>query len=156
MKIRDITPDDAREFCTWEYAEPYSLYSTTPDDVDGFLDPGNDYHVVTEDDGSVVGYCCFGVDARVPGGAYPDDAIDLGTGMRPELTGQGRGSAFIGAVIAEAERRWPGVPQRTTVAAFNERAMRMVFRAGFTESEIFRSPQGREFVVLVRPGNIAV
>lgn len=28
-----------------------------------------------------MGYCCFGTDARVPGGDYSADALDIGLGM---------------------------------------------------------------------------
>ena len=150
MRIRDITPDDAREFATWRYPEPYSMYDASPDDAAWYLDPANGYSTVIGDDGDVIGFCCFGTDARVPGGSYDDDAIDVGAGMRPDLIGQGRGHEFIRTGLEEAERRYPGRPQRTTVAAFNERAQRMVFRAGFAETERFRSPQGREFLVLLR------
>ncbi len=34
----------------------------------------------------MVGFCSFGVDGRVPGGDYPDGPLDVGMGMRPDLT----------------------------------------------------------------------
>jgi len=150
LHVRDITPADAREFASWTYPEPYSMYDASPEDVEVYLEPANDYRTVIDDDGAIVGLCCFGIDARVPGGDYGADALDVGTGMRPELTGQGRGREFFACVIAEARRLDPGKLLRTTVAAYNERARRMVERAGFRETEIFRSPAGREFVVYSR------
>jgi hypothetical protein len=36
----------------------------------------------------VAGYACFGVEARVPGLAERPGVLDVGVGMRPELTGQ--------------------------------------------------------------------
>jgi ribosomal-protein-alanine N-acetyltransferase len=150
MQVRPIKPADAQEFATWRYPEPYSMYDAAPEDVDTYLDPANGYMTVTDELGEVIGMCCFGPDARVPGGTYDDDPIDIGTGMRPDLTGQGLGLIFFDAILDEASRRFPGRPLRTTVAAFNERAQRLVFRAGFTEDQRFRSPQGREFLVCVR------
>jgi ribosomal-protein-alanine N-acetyltransferase len=151
LRVREVTEEDAREFASWTYPEPYSMYNSSPDDAEFFLDPANGYLTVTGDDGDLVGFCCFGLDARVPGGDYDDEHIDLGTGMRPDLTGQGRGREFFGAVIDECARRFPAKPMRTTVAAYNERARRMVERAGFREARQFLSPQSREFVIYERP-----
>lgn len=97
-----------------------------------------------------MGHGCFGQDARVPGGRYEDDAVDWGTGMRPELTGQGHGLAFMELVCDEALRRWPGRALRTTVATFNERSAHIVRRLGFEEVETFVNPAGREFVVYLK------
>jgi RimJ/RimL family protein N-acetyltransferase len=148
-RLRPITEEDARDLATWRYPEPYSLYDSGPDDVETYLDPANGYLAVADETGRLVAHCCFGADARVPGGAYDHDAIDIGTGMRPELTGQGHGAAMLHLVIDEARRRWPGKPLRTTVAAFNERAQQLVRKAGFQETEVFVNPAGREFLVYV-------
>jgi ribosomal-protein-alanine N-acetyltransferase len=48
----------------------------------------------------VAGYACFGREARVPGLAERPKVLDVGVGMRPELTGEGRGRAFSRAVLA--------------------------------------------------------
>jgi [ribosomal protein S18]-alanine N-acetyltransferase len=147
--IRDVTEEDARAISQWRYPEPYSLYDSSPDDVAGLLDPANQYFAVIDEAGDLVGFGCFGPDARVPGGTYADDAIDWGTGMRPDLTGQGRGFAFFQLVCDEARSRWPDKLLRTTVAAFNERSQHLVRKLGLQEVEIFRNPAGREFVVFV-------
>ena len=147
--IRAITEDDAKAISTWKYPEPYSLYDASPDDIEGLLDPANDYFAVVDSAGQLVAHGCFGPDARVPGGTYDDDAIDWGTGMRPDLTGQGHGRMFMELVMEEARKRWPGKKLRTTVASFNERSMHVVRKCGLQEVEVFRNPAGREFVVLV-------
>ena len=146
-RLRAITEEHARDLATWRYPEPYSLYDAAPEDVETYLDPANGYLAVVDETGRLVAHCCYGADARVPGGAYDQDAIDIGTGMRPELTGRGHGAALLQLVIDEARRRWPGKPLRTTVAAFNGRAQQLVRKAGFQEVEVFISPTGREFVV---------
>lgn len=147
--IRAITEDDVRKISTWKYPEPYSLYDASPDDAQGLLDPANDYVAVVDSAGQLVAHACFGADARVPGGRYEDDAIDLGTGMRPDLTGGGNGRMLIELVMDEARKRWPGRKLRTTVASFNERSMHLVRKCGLSEVEVFRNPAGREFVVLI-------
>lgn len=147
--IRDINQADARDIVSWRYPEPYSLYDSSPGDFAWLLDPDNGYFAVVNESDDLMAFGCFGQDARVPGGTYEGDAIDWGTGMRPELTGQGYGLAFMQLVCDEARRRWPTKPLRTTVAAFNERAQAVVRRMGFQEVEIFVADSGREFVVFV-------
>src|SRR5438874_2415262 len=120
-RIRDITEADATEMSTWTYEERYSLYNADPDDAAWLLDPQNGYSSVVDESGELVAHCCFGFDARVPGGNYDEDAIDFGTGMRPDLTGKGNGRTFLELVVAEAQKRYPRKMLRTTVAAFNER-----------------------------------
>jgi ribosomal-protein-alanine N-acetyltransferase len=148
-RIREITEDDARAISTWRYPEPYSLYDSSPDDVDILLDPENGYFAVVDENGDLVAHGCFGIEARVPGGSYDRDAVDWGTGMRPDLTGRGHGMGFFRLVMDEARRRWPGKPLRTTVASYNERSMHLVRKCGFGEVEVFRNPSGREFVVFM-------
>jgi RimJ/RimL family protein N-acetyltransferase len=148
-RLRPITREDAEAIAQWRYPEPYSLYDSSPDDVDELLDPANDYFVAVDASGEVVGHGCFGMDARVPGYDYDDNAIDWGLGMRPDLTGQGHGVSFMQLVCDEARRRWPGRKLRTTVATFNERSASVVRKLGFSEVAIFRNAPGREFVVYV-------
>lgn len=148
LRIHPITEQDAREFATWTYPEPYSIYNSSPEAFEHFLDPANGY-LSMEERGQVVAYCCFGDEARVPGGSYSDDAVDIGIGTRPDLTGKGRGSELLQSAIAEADRRFPGRPLRATIAAFNERARHLADKFGFEEVERFRAKR-REWVVLVK------
>jgi ribosomal-protein-alanine N-acetyltransferase len=98
----------ARKSLTWRYEPPYDFYNPNPDEaeeiVQWFLDPRHAYYAITGDDGEMVGYCCFGADAQVPGGDYGADALDVGLRMRPDLTGQGRGSDFFAAIVDFARR----------------------------------------------------
>lgn len=71
----------------------YAIYDAHLDDLPGMLDPENAYVAVLNPDGKLLGFCCFGPDARVPGVEYrADDVLGLGGGLRPELTGQGLGN----------------------------------------------------------------
>ncbi|MEX2392883.1 MAG: GNAT family protein [Actinomycetota bacterium] len=148
-RLVPITEAHAQAISTWTYEEPYSLYNSSPEAAEWLLDPLNNYFAVVDGTDDLVAFCCYGHDARVPGGTYDDEAIDWGTGMRPDLTGQGRGTNFFDLVCDEARTRWPGHPLRTTIAAFNERSQRIVRKLGFKEIEIFRNPANREFVVFL-------
>ncbi|MBN1978586.1 MAG: GNAT family N-acetyltransferase [Anaerolineae bacterium] len=160
MKTFDLTfrPMDeasAREILTWRYEPPYDIYNEDPDKAGPFvqtlLDPAYAYHTITDEDGELVGYCCFGADARVPGGDYSADALDVGLGMRPDLTGQGHGLDFFTAIFDFAQRAFAPQALRVTVAAFNRRAIRVYEKAGFERRQAFqRSGDGMAFVILVR------
>lgn len=90
---------------------------------------------------------CFGPDARVPGGDYAADALDVGMGVRPDLTGQGRGLDFVNI----GSRKFAPAEFRVTVAEFNKRALRVWKKAGFRVVQTFQKEQSRRvFVVLMR------
>jgi len=151
----------ARAILAWRYDAPYTLYNADPgnieEDVQVFLNPQNAYYSITHEHGDLVAYCCFGAEARVPGGDYGADALDVGMGVRPDLTGQGRGLTYITAVLGFARRTFAPRGFRVTVAEFNERALRVWERAGFRPVQTFRRAQdGRAFVVLSRGSEIPV
>jgi RimJ/RimL family protein N-acetyltransferase len=145
---------DARAVLEWRYEPPYDLYnidSPEPDEVVRFLaDPTNRYYAITDVAGGLVGFCCFGEDARVPGGDYALDALDIGLGIRPDLTGRRLGRAFVEAVVDFARAQFGPQMLRVTIAAFNERARRVWGRAGFEQVGSFARPaDGQVFVALV-------
>ena len=154
-ELRPVTEDDVRTFATWRYPAPYDVYDIDeePDTaVAYFLDPAVGCHVLLEE-GELVGFCTFGHDARVPGGDYSLPALDIGMGIAPERTGQGRGGGYVAAVLEHARATNPNVPFRVTIAANNERALRVWQGAGFEAKEHFDTEKemmgARRFVVLV-------
>ena len=156
----------ARAIAAWRYAPPYDLYNLTGDNLAGeevelirFLcDPANDYYAVygysaqgKRSEAEPIGYCCYGADARVPGGDYPEEALDIGVGLRPELTGDGRGRDFVGAVITYGLTRYRPLLLRVTIAAFNERSQRVFRGRGFTPVRRFTSTTAapHDFVIML-------
>jgi RimJ/RimL family protein N-acetyltransferase len=72
-------------------------------------------------------------------------------GVRPDLTGQGRGSTYTTAVCNFAVQTFAPTKLRVTIAEFNQRAQHAWAKAGFVQSYAFRSAHGaRPFVVLTR------
>ena len=143
---------------TWRYELPYDIYNLAAEPaeslVGAFLDPQNAYYAIRDDEEEVVAYCCFGPDARVPGGDYgpaaAGEALDVGLGLRPDLTGQGQGGGYVQAVLDFARHRWAPAAFRVTVAEFNRRAQRVWEKAGFRQVQRFgRTADGMPFVVLV-------
>lgn len=155
LSIEPLRAEQVRAFMQWEYAGPYAMYNMSPADEEGeigfFLDPQNGYFAITDEAGTFLGFCNFGADACVPGGDYTAEAVDIGMGMRPDLTGQGNGAVYAAAVFEFARNHYPDQPQRVTIAEFNERAQQLCRRAGFVQVERFeRAKDGRGFVVMVR------
>ncbi len=152
--LRPMDEAGARSILSWRYEEPYALYNACPDEIEAsmrtFLDPRNAYYAVADEGGSLVAYCCFGPDAQVPGGDYSTNALDIGMGVRPDLTGQGHGLTYVNAILDFARRTFAPAAFRVTVAEFNKRALRVWEKAGFRSVQTFqRERDGRPFVVLV-------
>lgn len=154
--LAPLTVDAVRALLQWRYPEPYALYNTNgeneAEELSYFLDPRHAYYALYDDAGQLVGFCCFGQEARVPGGDYSEAALDIGLGMRPDLTGQGHGDNFLAAILAYAEQEFETRQFRATIATFNGRSMRVFAKAGFRPVQTFfsRSEPPREFVVMVR------
>jgi ribosomal-protein-alanine N-acetyltransferase len=150
-----MTEPDAREVLAWRYEAPYDFYDAKDEeletDVQVLLSPMNNYMSVRDVDGALVGFYCFGSDAQVPGGEYEDEALDIGCSARPDLLGSGLGASFIAMAIDLLWLFFPGQKTvRTTVAAFNDRAMHVCESAGFVKTQDFTHENGVEFTVWVK------
>ena len=164
--LRPITRVDAEAISRWRYGAPYSMYDGDPASVPSLLEPRFLYHSVFNENGELVGYFCFGEDARIPTGrrlgVYEgEDALDVGLGMRPDLTGRGLGTAFVRAGLRFAQDAYGPPAFRLTVAASNARAVHVYERAGFERVEEFgdlRPEGGREWLLMRReakaPGSL--
>lgn len=147
-----MTPEFAAEMTAWRYPEPYRSYDFTGADPAYFTDPANGFHALVDDAGSLLGFRSFGPDGRVPGGTYDDSALDTGGGLRPDLTGLGRGLGrqAIATGLAYGRETFHPAAFRVTVAAFNTRARRVVESLGFEHTSSFTATtDGTEFNILV-------
>ena len=155
LVFRPLDGSHAREIIGWHYKPPYDLYDLSSGDeadqiVEELLDPELAYHAILTPEGELVAFCCFGKDAQVPGGCYGKQALDLGLGVRPDLTGQGQGATYVRAVLAFARLKYAPRRYRVTIAEFNLRAQRAWTKAGFRLVQRFTSARSRRpFVVLV-------
>jgi RimJ/RimL family protein N-acetyltransferase len=113
------------------------------------INPQNGYFCIFAENEALVAFCCFGHDAQVPGGDYSAPALDIGLGVRPDLTGQGRGLSFVEAVLGFAHHSFAPPTFRVTIADFNKRAQRVWEKAGFRPVQTFqRQYDDLEFVVM--------
>ena len=155
--IEPISEAQARQMLTWRYDPPYDLYNPDPQHLDEdlryFLDPLTQMHGIVRfdiaDAAEFISGCSFGADARVPGADYTTHALDLGIGLRPDLTGIGVGPAVIEAMMAFAQLRWGETYFRATIAEFNERSQRAFANAGFHITQRFKARHSQmPFVVM--------
>jgi [ribosomal protein S18]-alanine N-acetyltransferase len=128
---------------SWRYPGRYSTY-----DVDDPSVLARDHWAVT-DAGELIGYCCFGEPARVPGTTAQPDTVDIGYGMAPDRMGRGDGSRFVAAIIGFASERWDQRRFRIYVLEWNERSRKVAARNGFVAGATIDSEEG-PFVVMCR------
>jgi GNAT superfamily N-acetyltransferase len=152
--FQPLTEAHARAITKWRYEPPYDIYNLDGGDADqivgDLLTPEYRYHAILSNREALVAFCCFGVDARVPGGDYAEEALDIGLGVRPDLTGQGKGRTYVQAVLDHARHTWSPRTMRVTIAEFNTRAQRVWRKAGFQPVQRFASTHnGRPFLIYV-------
>ena len=155
----------ARTALQWRYRAPYARYNHDPRELERnlqeWLDPKNSYYSILGDWQDLVGYCCFGVEAQVPGGDYDNaDTLDIGMGMRPNLMGMrpnlrvaGIAPFLLRSILDWAKSEFSPVRFRVTVATFNQRVIRLCAEAGFSRERTFVSrtgPNERDFVQMTR------
>jgi RimJ/RimL family protein N-acetyltransferase len=154
-----LQEEHAFDILGWRYPEPYNFYNP-PDDrpaeeyVREFVRPEYQFHAVLDGQDQFSGFCSFGLDGQVPGGNYQKEALDIGLGMRPELTGRGRGYQFFRSILQHAHKTFEVKQYRLTVANFNERALRLYQHFGFVcEDEFTDSVVRVSYTILVRQAN---
>ena len=141
LQLRVTTEDDARQVFGWGYP--------TLADMARLLDRDRAYYSITNAAGEVVGCCCFGPEARLPGGDYASPGLDLAAWLRPDLIGFGRGARFVLTVLTFARALFGPLAFRATVASGNRRGLRACRRAGFRPRASFTGPDGAEYQQLV-------
>jgi ribosomal-protein-alanine N-acetyltransferase len=119
----------ASEVATWHYEPPYDFYdlASDPSDAAEMRDPAHASHFRA---------VLAGRDDRLDAFWYFDwheDVVEVGIGLRPDLTGCGHGESFLRAQLDYASESWQPKTFRLFVAAWNGRAIRLYERLGFRE-----------------------
>ena len=124
---------DAREISGWRYVPSYDFYdpAADPADLAELLDPERRrdvYFSALDEENGLVGFFQFEKEAKT---------VDVGLGLRPDLTGRGLGVDFVRSGLEFAMERFS--PERFTlsVATFNARAIGVYERAGFRKGEVY-------------------
>ncbi|WP_211655392.1 GNAT family N-acetyltransferase [Planococcus alpniumensis] len=132
--FQKMTQEQAQDIAgNWRYDGEYSFYDmdADPEDLEEFLDPekrADNYFIVFQDN-EAVGFYSFRL--------ADQETLDIGFGMKPDLTGRGQGSAFLKAGLDFAKSNYH--PQKITlsVADFNKRAIKLYEKLGFRKVESF-------------------
>ena len=149
-----MTADDIKVMRTWHYPEPYQTYDldSDPDDVDLMLADiasGDRYFAVVDPDtDALIGFFAF---VLMEGEAE----VEIGLGLRPDLTGLGLGPTLVESGMAYARTRWSPSTFALDVFPWNARAIKAYERAGFARGDVYtRSFDGgteRRFLRMSRP-----
>lgn len=152
VRIRDMSPADARLVATWRYEGPWSVYDGGDPAV---TTTANGYHaIVAAGTGEFLGYVCVGAEARVPGLGEEPGVADVGFGLDPRIVGRGRGRSLVGPALEWVEDRYGAPELRAVVQAWNERSLRLCRSLGFVAVGRHQAPQAGgvvDYVVLRRP-----
>jgi len=139
LRIRPMTAQDAEVVATWRYGGPAAVYDVAS--AQPILDDLPDYLAVTAGE-RLVGFCCVGRAARVPGLSEHVGVLDVGFGMEPGLVGHGRGTRFGRAMLAFLATAFPHQELRAVVQDWNERSLRLTRRLGFQDAGALTVAQG--------------
>lgn len=153
FKFHVIDRKSVRAILNWRYEPPYDCYNHLDEDVtvQYFLNPQNNFYKIVDENSELVGYCSFGEDGQVSGGDYRYEALDIGMGIRPNLTGRRKGVRYANTVLEFAEKLLKPKAFRVTIAIFNKRALRLWQKLEFEHQQSFkRNSDGMQFIVLVR------
>jgi len=149
FSIRPFASADADAVASWRYPPPYDAYdaSEDPSFEEGMRDPARwgavEFAVDDAETGELVRFLELT--------AIQDQGlVEIGLGLRPDLTGRGFGSAYVRAAMAFARGRWHPSTFALDVFPWNERAIRAYERAGFERGEVYvrTFPDGNEVTFL--------
>ncbi|HEY8107084.1 MAG TPA: GNAT family N-acetyltransferase [Gaiellaceae bacterium] len=151
MKVAKWNETYGHEVAAWHYEPPYDFYdlASDPDDAAEMRDPAraSRYRAVLSEERALLdAFWYFDRQGEV---------VEVGIGLRPDLTGHGRGESFLRTQLDYAAVEWHPATFRLFVAAWNERAIRLYERLGFREvareMRHFQLVGDHEFVQMERP-----
>ncbi|MFP5351901.1 MAG: GNAT family N-acetyltransferase [Actinomycetota bacterium] len=126
LEIRTMSEEQAEEVISWRYPGEYAFYDMERDVED--MAELRAAHVREEKyfsalkNSELIGFFEFEVDG---------DVVEVGLGLRPDLTGRGLGESFLREGLSFARERFAPERFRLRVAEFNVRAITLYERAGF-------------------------
>jgi len=131
--FKAMSETDAQAIANWHYEGIYAFYDMDQDieDLEELLDPHSwtgKYCSVVDERGELVGFFSF---------EKEDGAVVIGLGLGPDCTGRGLGQAFVEAGLEYAKQKFGPATFRLSVAAFNQRAIRVYEKLGFQADGTF-------------------
>jgi ribosomal-protein-alanine N-acetyltransferase len=135
FNFQPMDQECARAIAGWHYEGIYAFYDMEQDvrDREELLDPRrwkDHYYAVIDEQGDLIGFFCF---------EREKEAVVIGLGLRPDLTGRGWGQGFFEAGLEFARQKYRPARFVLSVATFNQRAITVYRKAGFEDVEVYVS-----------------
>ena len=142
MKVKPMLQVEAEIIANWKYSGIYSFYDMTADEEDyqEFIneETRGEHAFSVYERGKLIGFYSLT--------SVESETVDLGLGLRPDMTGQGIGGSFLQKALDYAELHYGARSFTLSVATFNERAIRVYKNAGFKVIHTFMQPtNGSEY-----------
>jgi ribosomal-protein-alanine N-acetyltransferase len=127
FSVRDFSEADASAVATWRYEPPYDVYNGEPE-MDAVAWPDVWFAVDDSDTSELVAF----LELHTVG-----NEVEIGLGLRPDLTSRGLGCSLVEAVVCFAHQRWKATRFALDVLPWNERAIRTYEKAGFRRAGVY-------------------
>lgn len=148
-----MTAGAAKGIAQWRYEPPYDFYNW-PSESDPAAMVIEDAFVCLDTLGEPAGTFSFGPDGQIPTvekEPYEPGFLDIGLRLRPDLCGKGLGEAYVKAGLEFGKARFGSERFRLSVAAFNQRAVKVYKKCGFVFArEVTNSYYKNKFYIMVR------
>jgi [ribosomal protein S18]-alanine N-acetyltransferase len=143
LRVRQMTVDEAKRVAAWRYSGAWSIYDLSS--AQSLIDYLSRYHTIVAGE-TLIGFCCTGEAARVPGLSEEPAILDVGMGMAPGLVGRGHGTAFGQTVVSYLAEHYPDKALRAVIQSWNGRSLRVAQRLGFQDAGELTTVKGGQSV----------
>jgi enoyl-CoA hydratase/carnithine racemase len=126
FRVRQLTIEDGLDLASWSRPGAWHI-----EDALEAPEPDEGYWAVVDRHDILLGFCCVGAAARVPGAPQDDYVIDVAIGIRPQLAGRGWSGPLGRAAVQYAASVALDRRLRTTVPEWNEIGRHAAQQAGF-------------------------
>ncbi len=127
FRVRQLTIEDGLAVASWSSPGAWRI-----EDSLEAPEPDEGYWAVVDSADHLLGFCCLGAAARVPGQPEDEWVLDVAIGIRPQLAGRGWGGDLGRAAVAYARSVSLDRRVRTTVPDWNTAGGHTARHAGFT------------------------
>ena len=137
LTVGELSIEDGMDLTMWQAPGPWTIQDALEPPQ-----PDEGYWAVRDVQQVLVGYCCFGEAARVPGLRADPTMLDVALGLRPDLVGRGLSNELARSVVDRAREVSLGRQLRTAVAEWNIPGRTAAERSGFRVSGSHLVPGG--------------
>jgi enoyl-CoA hydratase/carnithine racemase/RimJ/RimL family protein N-acetyltransferase len=127
FRVRQLTIEDGLDLASWSRPGAWHI-----EDALEAPEPDEGYWAVVDCNDTLLGFCCVGGAARVPGAPRDDYVVDVAIGIRPQLAGRGWSGELGRAAVRYAASVALDRRLRTTVPEWNQVGRHAAAQAGFT------------------------